>query len=134
MRRLLSKGGSRDNGKRSALGAAKHENVFVREESAASCFRFGFNTGLTFPGDLTFGTDSITMDFRTIVWRIKQLGFNAVRLPFTFAHFQDAPVATDGSCLAATVVRCNFAMYSLNFRIVPYIQYLVRHEWPVLAH
>ncbi|KAK9832841.1 hypothetical protein WJX81_006071 [Elliptochloris bilobata] len=65
---------------------------------------FGFNTGLTYPGDLSRGTDSVTRDFRTIVWRIKQLGFNAVRLPFTFAHFADVPVATNGSCDAAPQV------------------------------
>lgn len=86
----------------------------VREERAASCSRFGFNTGLTFPGDLTIGTDSMTKDFRTIVWRIKQLGFNAVRLPFTFAHFGDAPVATNGSCLAATVVSCRISLWWLS--------------------
>lgn len=82
----------------------------MREERTASCSRFGFNTGLTFPGDLTFGTDSVTKDFRTIVWRIKQLGFNAVRLPFMFAHFGDAPVATNGSCIAATVVSSKLAL------------------------
>lgn len=28
--------------------------------------------------------DVLTMDFRTIVWRMKLLGFNTVRLPFSF--------------------------------------------------
>ena len=56
----------------------------------------------------------MTKDFRTIVWRIKQLGFNAVRLPFTFAHFGDAPVATNGSCVAATVVSYDFALQWLT--------------------
>jgi hypothetical protein len=60
---------------------------------------------LTYPGDLSRGTTSATRDFRTIVWRIKQLGFNAVRLPFTFAHFADAPAPTDAPCYAETAVR-----------------------------
>ncbi len=60
---------------------------------------------LTYPGDLSRGTTSATRDFRTIVWRIKQLGFNAVRLPFTFAHFADAPAPTGAPCYAETAVR-----------------------------
>ncbi len=28
--------------------------------------------------------DTLTVDFKTIVWRMKLLGFNAVRLPFSF--------------------------------------------------
>jgi hypothetical protein len=60
---------------------------------------------LTYPGDLSRGTTSATRDFRTIVWRITQLGFNAVRLPFTFAHFADAPAPTGAPCYAETAVR-----------------------------
>ena len=93
------------------------------DERAVPCSRFGFNTGLTFPGDLNFGTDSVTKDFRTIVWRIKQLGFNAVRLPFTFAHFGEAPVALNGSCLAATVVRYKLALQWLGS--ITMLQYTV---------
>ena len=36
------------------------------------------------PGNLTNGPDSATQDFATSAWRIRQLGFNAVRLPFRF--------------------------------------------------
>lgn len=49
--------------------------------------RYGFNAGLTAPGNLTKGYDSISQDFPTIVWRLKELGFNAIRLPFSFSHF-----------------------------------------------
>ena len=34
--------------------------------------------------DLYAGNDSMTKDFRTVVWRIKSLGFNAVRIGFNF--------------------------------------------------
>lgn len=31
----------------------------------------------------------LTNDFATVVWRLKLLGFNAVRLPFTFSALAD---------------------------------------------
>lgn len=34
--------------------------------------------------DLYTGTDSQTRDFRTVVWRMKALGFNAIRVAFNF--------------------------------------------------
>jgi hypothetical protein len=34
--------------------------------------------------DLYTGNDSQTRDFRTVVWRIKALGFNAIRVAFNF--------------------------------------------------
>lgn len=36
-------------------------------------------------GNLTGGTDSISRDIGTVIYRMKMLGFNAIRLPFTFA-------------------------------------------------
>lgn len=54
--------------------------------------RYGFNAGLTAPGNLSKGYDSLSQDFPTIVWRLRQLGFNAVRLPFSFQ--------VDGCCWA----------------------------------
>ncbi len=50
--------------------------------------RYGFNAGLTAPGNLSKGYDSMSQDFPTIVWRLKELGFNAIRLPYSFSHFQ----------------------------------------------
>ena len=38
-------------------------------------------------GNLSAGFDAVSQDFKTIVWRIKQLGFNAIRLPVSFSHF-----------------------------------------------
>ena len=39
------------------------------------------------------GSESITQDFATVVYRQQLLGFNAVRLPFSFSIF-DAPPKT----------------------------------------
>ncbi|KAK9832825.1 hypothetical protein WJX81_004726 [Elliptochloris bilobata] len=52
---------------------------------------FGINTGLTSQGGLSRGSDSATRNFRTIVCRVKQLGINAVRLPFTYAQYANVP-------------------------------------------
>ena len=41
----------------------------------------------TMTGNLSAGFDAVSQDFKTIVWRIKQLGFNAIRLPVSFSHF-----------------------------------------------
>ena len=70
-----------------------------------SCNSLKASGRLTFPGDISRGTDSVTRDFRTIVWRIKQLGFNGVRLPFTFAQFLAPPAATNAPCTVATEAR-----------------------------
>ena len=35
-------------------------------------------------GGLWAGSTSLTQDFSTVVWRMQLLGFNAVRLPFSF--------------------------------------------------
>ncbi|CAL8465540.1 g5076 [Coccomyxa elongata] len=64
--------------------------------------RYGFNAGLTAPGNLTKGYDSISQDFPTIVWRLKELGFNAIRLPFSFSHFLDVPAEYTRNCTVAT--------------------------------
>ena len=37
------------------------------------------------------GTDSLTLDFSTVVYRLQLLGFNAVRLPFSFTDLYDTP-------------------------------------------
>ena len=37
------------------------------------------------------GTDSLTLDFATVVYRLQLLGFNAVRLPFSFVDLYDTP-------------------------------------------
>lgn len=45
---------------------------------------FGFNNQSTMVDGLWGGPDSISFDFATVVHRLQLLGFNAVRLPFSF--------------------------------------------------
>ncbi len=52
---------------------------------------FGFNNGQTAPDGLWGGPDSVAFDFATIVHRLQLLGFNAVRLPFSFKDLQLPP-------------------------------------------
>ena len=44
------------------------------------------------------GNTSQVADFKTIVFRQKQLGFNAVRLPMTFSDLSLAPKMWTKSC------------------------------------
>ncbi len=36
-------------------------------------------------GNMTYGNDAISRDLGQVIYRMKMLGFNAIRLPFTFA-------------------------------------------------
>ena len=45
---------------------------------------FGFDDGNTGPDGLWAGSSALTLDFGNIMLRIKALGFNAIRLPFSF--------------------------------------------------
>ena len=45
------------------------------------------------------GSDSLTLDFATIVYRLQLLGFNAVRLPFSFSDLYDKqPASMQRNC------------------------------------
>ena len=59
---------------------------------------FGFEVGNTCVDGLWQGPDSATHDFATVVRRIRALGFNAVRLPISFADFKLAPKDQARSC------------------------------------
>ncbi len=50
------------------------------------------------------GKDSVTQDFATNVWRMKQLGFNAIRLPFRFTDFEVDPIPVKHECQVAPAV------------------------------
>jgi len=50
------------------------------------------------------GKDSVTQDFATNVWRMKQLGFNAIRLPFRFSDFDYGPIPVKHECQVAPAV------------------------------
>ena len=50
----------------------------------------GFESGNTMTDGL-WGGHSIATDFASVVWRLKLLGFNAVRLPFSFKEFSRSP-------------------------------------------
>ena len=51
---------------------------------------FGFNNGQTMVDGL-WSNDALSGDFATVVWRQKLLGFNGVRLPFSFKDFEKSP-------------------------------------------
>lgn len=64
---------------------------------------FGFDDGNTMLDGLWAGSDQLTLDFATIVYRLQLLGFNAVRLPFSFQNIYNAsPKSQTQSCSAVT--------------------------------
>lgn len=59
---------------------------------------FGFNNGSTMVDGL-WGGSSLASDFATVVYRMQLLGFNAIRLPFSFKDLYDlAPRNYASSC------------------------------------
>ena len=64
---------------------------------------FGFDDGNTMVDGLWYGSDQLTLDFATVVYRIQLLGFNAVRLPFSFQSIYNAsPKSQTQTCSAST--------------------------------
>lgn len=63
---------------------------------------FGFNNGQTTVDGLWAGGTSFATDFYTIVYKLRLLGFNSVRLPFTFSDFDVKPLKKVIPCIALT--------------------------------
>lgn len=76
--------------------------------SAECAGRFGFETSATMTAGLWAGSTSLTADFATVIWRIQLLGFNTIRLPFSFQV--RAPAHTD----CAILVQAAISQTSLN--------------------
>lgn len=59
---------------------------------------FGFNVGQTSVDGLWAGGTSFATDFYAIVYKLHLLGFNAVRLPFTFTDLKLSPLSKAIKC------------------------------------
>ncbi|BDA48323.1 hypothetical protein COCOBI_11-5840 [Coccomyxa sp. Obi] len=77
---------------------------------------FGFNSVWTMIGNLTGGADAESRDLAHVIYRMKMLGFNAIRLPFTFAALAKEPVSYTDKC---TPVSTEEAKKSLQPPSVP---------------
>ncbi len=64
---------------------------------------FGFNNQATMVDGLWSGSGPIASDFATIVYRMQLLGFNAVRLPFSFKDFNLQPQNLNKYCKLPTI-------------------------------
>ena len=89
---------------------------------------YHFGCSFSAPEGLWQGKDSVTQDFNINVWRMKQLGFNAIRLPFRFTDFEVNPLQVKHQCQVAPAVSqpcslsyiCILALLrSLLFRRLP---------------
>ncbi len=79
------------------------------------------------PEGLRLGSDSVTQDFATNIYRMKQLGFNAVRLPYRQADFNEpwAPRIIEHQCQVAPAV----SYTCLTYRILHHCR-LIRTRSP----
>ncbi|EIE23035.1 glycoside hydrolase [Coccomyxa subellipsoidea C-169] len=80
---------------------------------------FGFNSAFSYPEGLWMGKDSVTQDFATNVWRMKQLGFNAIRLPFRFTDFEVDPIPVKHECQVAPALNLKYTMVPDSFPNLP---------------
>jgi aryl-phospho-beta-D-glucosidase BglC (GH1 family) len=91
-----------------AAGLSTSGTSIVNENGYPVRFRgttwYGFNVPNygNFLGDMTMGVDSISKDVRTGLWRQKALGFNAIRLPFTFDILTRPAIIMPGVCPVAS--------------------------------
>lgn len=79
----------------------------------------------------------MSQDFPTIVWRLKELGFNSIRLPFSFRHFQvhsHMEPALANSILRSAVA--NFTSYDLLVKRMPSMRPHLRQMYAMryMAH
>lgn len=65
---------------------------------------FGFENGHTFFDGLWAGESALTRDFEVVAWRIRLLGFNAIRVPFSFPDLDAPPSNISASPCTATTV------------------------------
>src|SRR5947208_543484 len=63
---------------------------------------FGFNNQSTMVDGLWNNSEGLSFDFATVVYRMKLLGFNAVRLPFSFTDLELPPRNYAQNCTVAT--------------------------------
>ena len=64
----------------------------AQNQKTISVNYFGFESGMTIVDGLWANTrDALVGDFATVVWRMKLLGVNAVRVPFSFLEFAKTP-------------------------------------------
>jgi len=65
---------------------------------------FGFENGQTFFDGLWAGRSALTRDFEVVAWRVRLLGFNAVRVPFAFPDLEAPPANISSAPCEATTV------------------------------
>ncbi|KAF6266483.1 glycoside hydrolase superfamily [Scenedesmus sp. NREL 46B-D3] len=85
---------------------------------------FGFNNRMTFLNGLWAGQASANSDFAAIIWQLKLLGFNSIRLPFLFEDLQAPAQPISGYCthestLAELANRTVDPQYSVAIRRAP---------------
>ena len=83
-----------------------HHQDCTQQVQQCSADSEGMRCSFDAPEGLRDGSDSVTQDFLTNIYRMKQLGFNAVRLPYRQTDFQEpwAPRIIEHECQVAPAV------------------------------
>lgn len=84
------------------LRSAHTSRTHARGCAACNACRFGFNVGMGMVDGLWAGGTEAATDFALIAYQIRLLGYNAVRLPFTWRDLDMAPRPLDKACSPAT--------------------------------
>lgn len=81
---------------------------------------FGFNNGDTMVDGLWQTPDPLAFDFATIVYRMQLLGFNAVRLPFSFTDlFGASPRNYNAACTLPTQAQIQASVTDPSIPVPP---------------
>lgn len=68
---------------------------------------FGFEIGATLPDGLWQGPTALTLDFITVLRRIKLLGFNTIRLPMSLKVGSEALLLSGFSSSQTILQQCS---------------------------
>jgi len=90
---------------------------------------YGYNLAFAAPENLTEGDDAVTKDFKQIVYRQKQLGFNSIRLAFTFDSQLGIRSPIINYTTKCTVPEVNDIKGTLHPNSSVYSQYSVPNGW-----
>lgn len=80
---------------------------------------FGFNNQQTMVDGLWIGGKAAATDFSTIVLRMKLLGFNTIRLPFTFLNLELPTLSKEMPCVVEPLSKIVRDVFGRNYTVPP---------------
>lgn len=81
---------------------------------------FGFNNQQTMVDGLWSGGRASATDFSTIVFRMKLLGFNTIRLPFTFSNLELPTTSKEMPCVVEPLSKVVSDVFGRQYAVPPF--------------